>query len=97
LNDRRRTSRAASPLLLRFSTRRCLAAACHADVQRARHGSQTWYAAARLWYAAEDAAVRAACGSWRDAPLGGCVGVGAVIAALIAILIALLLALLLDL
>ena len=44
-------------------------AACHADVQRARHGSQTWYAAARLWYAAEDAAVRAACGSWRDAPL----------------------------
>jgi hypothetical protein len=23
----------------------------------------------RLWYAAEDAAVRAACGSWRDAPL----------------------------
>ena len=44
-------------------------AACHADVHRARHGSQTWYAAARLWYAAEDAAVRAACGSWRDAPL----------------------------
>ena len=44
-------------------------AACHADVQRARHGSQTWYAAARLWYAAEDAAVRAACASWRDAPL----------------------------
>ena len=44
-------------------------AACHADVQRARHGSQTWYAAARLWYAAENAAVRAACGSWRDAPL----------------------------
>ena len=23
----------------------------------------------RLWYAAEDAAVRACCGSWRDAPL----------------------------
>jgi hypothetical protein len=23
----------------------------------------------RLWYAAEDAAVRAACGSWREAPL----------------------------
>ena len=23
----------------------------------------------RLWYAAEDAAVRAACGSWRDAPM----------------------------
>ena len=23
----------------------------------------------RLWYAAENAAVRAACGSWRDAPL----------------------------
>ena len=44
-------------------------AACHADVQRARHGSQTWYAAARLWYAAENAAVRAACGSWRDAPM----------------------------
>ena len=44
-------------------------AACHADVQRARHGSQTWYAAARLWYAAENAGVRAACGSWRDAPL----------------------------
>ena len=44
-------------------------AACHADVQRARHGSQTWYAAASLWYAAENAAVRAACGSWRDAPL----------------------------
>lgn len=44
-------------------------AACHADVQRARHGSQTWYAAARLWYAAENAAVRAACGSWRNAPL----------------------------
>ena len=44
-------------------------AACHADVQRARHGSQTWYAAARLWYAAETAAVRAACGSWRDAPM----------------------------
>ena len=37
-------------------------AACHADVHRARHGSQTWYAA-------EDAAVRAACGSWRDAPM----------------------------
>ena len=44
-------------------------AACHADVHRARHGSQTWYAAARLWYAAENAAVRAACGSWRDAPM----------------------------
>ena len=44
-------------------------AACHAAVQRARHGSQTWYAAARLWYAAENAAVRAACGSWRDAPM----------------------------
>ena len=44
-------------------------AACHADVERARHGSQTWYAAARLWYAAETAAVRACCGSWRDAPL----------------------------
>ena len=44
-------------------------AACHADVARAPHGSQTWYAASRLWYAAEDAAVRAACGSWRDAPL----------------------------
>ena len=43
-------------------------AACHADVQR-DHGSQEWYAAAHLWYAAEDAAVRAACGSWRDAPL----------------------------
>ena len=23
----------------------------------------------RLWYAAEDAAVRACCGSWRDAPM----------------------------
>ena len=23
----------------------------------------------RLWYAAENAAVRAACGSWRDAPM----------------------------
>ena len=44
-------------------------AACHADVHRARHGAQTWYAAARLWYAAENAAVRAACGSWRDAPM----------------------------
>ena len=44
-------------------------AACHADVHRARHGSQTWYAAARLWYAAENAAVRAACGSWRDSPM----------------------------
>ena len=44
-------------------------AACPADVHRARHGSQTWYAAARLWYAAENAAVRAACGSWRDAPM----------------------------
>ena len=44
-------------------------AACHADVQRARYGSQTWYAAARLWYAAENAAVRASCGSWRDAPM----------------------------
>jgi hypothetical protein len=65
-----KTSRAASPPLKRFSTRADVSpAACHADVQRARHGSQTWYAAARLWYAAEDAAVRAACGSWRDAPL----------------------------
>jgi hypothetical protein len=64
------TWRAASPLLLRFSSAAGVSpAACHADVQRARHGSQTWYAAARLWYAAEDAAVRAACGSWRDAPL----------------------------
>ena len=44
-------------------------AACYADVHRARHGSQTWYAAARLWYAAENAAVRASCGSWRDAPM----------------------------
>ena len=52
-----------------FSAAGVTPAACHADVQRARHGSQTWYAAARLWYAAEDAAVRAACGSWRDAPM----------------------------
>ena len=52
-----------------FDAAGVLPAACHADVQRARHGSQTWYAAARLWDAAEDAAVRAACGSWRDAPL----------------------------
>ena len=44
-------------------------AACYADVQRAPLDSQTWYAAARIWYAAEDAAVRAACGSWRDAPM----------------------------
>jgi hypothetical protein len=70
LNARQTTSRAASPLLLPCSTRADVSPeVAHRHALLRRDGLIFSPPMVRLWYAAEDAAVRAACGSWRDAPL----------------------------